>query len=288
MMRSSISCALAMSMAAEIFSSRLTESGWILTSASICLLTTAGSNWRVDLASPDAFLTAASAAFMTASLSNDVTVPYPHLPPIHALRHTPPVLFSTSCLSPPLRALIPVDLIVWDLASQNSAPKSFMRSTAAYNRSCDCCAASITTSWLISNHRVRMVERCEDLTTVLRDQNRVLDPYPADSGDVDAGLCGHDVSCVQGLLGPVRDVDGLMDLLSDTVSEGVDELALELRLIDHLACGQVRCVSLGSVTVLRDTCQLCLPYDLVCPLEEGVGISEEHRACHVGTVPVPI
>ena len=75
MMRSSTAWALSRSWAAAIFSDRSTESGWMRTSALRCSLTVAGSRTRSDFLSPEAFLTACSAALITASLSKDVAVP---------------------------------------------------------------------------------------------------------------------------------------------------------------------------------------------------------------------
>ena len=135
MMRSSIDCDLSMSNTAATFSDGSTESGCMRTSARTSARTVTGSNVNPDLPSPDAFLTAMSAAAIIESLSKDVTVPYPHLPPDHALRHTPPVPFSTSCLRFPLTELAPITRTDWDLASANSAPASDILSTAVLRMS---------------------------------------------------------------------------------------------------------------------------------------------------------
>ena len=124
-----------------------TLSGWIFTWAGICFLMAEGSSTRSDFLSPEAFFTASSAAFNTASLSNEATVPYPHLPPIQTLMQTPPELFWTSCLSSPFIELTPTFLMVWDLASANSAPMSCILSTALYRTSWDCSA--LTSSCII-------------------------------------------------------------------------------------------------------------------------------------------
>lgn len=79
--------------------------------------------------------TALSAASRTEALSKDVVVPYPHLPPFHALRHTPPVLFLTSWRRSPLIELTPTTLTVCDLASENSAPRSCILATASESTS---------------------------------------------------------------------------------------------------------------------------------------------------------
>ena len=75
MILSSMACALSSSRTVSIFSERSMESGCILTSAFWCFLTDAGSNLSSDFLSPDAFLTADSAAAIMSFLSNEVTVP---------------------------------------------------------------------------------------------------------------------------------------------------------------------------------------------------------------------
>ena len=80
-----------------------------------------------------------------------------------------------------------------------------------------------------------MREIREPLAAVLSDEYGVLDPDTADTGDVDSRLRGDDVAGREDLLRTGRDVDGLMHIHADAVSEGMDELALELGFVDDLA-----------------------------------------------------
>ena len=101
-----------------------------------------------------------------------------------------------------------------------------------------------------------MGEAGEPLASVLGDEDRVLDSDASHAGDVDSRFGGHYVARLQDLLRFGRDVDRLVDVHADAVSEGMDELVLELGLIYDLPGGEVRRIGLGSRTVLRDTCLL--------------------------------
>ena len=132
----------------------------------------------------------------------------------------------------------------------------------------------------------RVVEGCQDLAPLLRYQDRVLDPDPADALDVDPRFGGHDVSRSQDVLRFLGNMDGLVHIHADPVAETVDERALEFRIVYDLPGSDIRSTGTCAVAVFRDTCELGFPDDLVSPFEDLRGIPEEDGARHVGAVAI--
>src|SRR5436309_2854832 len=90
----------------------------------------------------------------------------------------------------------------------------------------------------------------ERFAAVRTDDERVLDAYPADAGQVDAGFDGDDVATQQRIIGRRRDPWRFVDFEADAVPGRMRERVGPSRLRDHIAR---RLVDVGAPHVDRDT-----------------------------------
>src|SRR5215204_6249363 len=79
----------------------------------------------------------------------------------------------------------------------------------------------------------------KDLRLLVADDHQILDPDPAEAGEVDAGLDGDDVADRDRAAGLLREPRVLVDEQADTVAEAVPERLAEAGRVDAVACRRV-------------------------------------------------
>src|SRR6266540_4542664 len=119
----------------------------------------------------------------------------------------------------------------------------------------------------LGNRHEFLGEHGQHLAAVLRDDDQILDPDPAEAGEVDPRFDRDDVPGLELVFRLLRKPRGLVDEQPDAVPEAVAERLAEVGVLDPLACGRIGGAAGDARADRIQTCLLRLETD-------GVGLAQ--------------
>src|SRR6266511_2154306 len=119
----------------------------------------------------------------------------------------------------------------------------------------------------LGNRHEFLGEHGQHLAAVLRDDDQILDPDPAEAGEVDPRFDRDDVPGLELVFRLLREPRGLVDEQPDAVPEAVAERLAEVGVLDPLACGRIGGAAGDARADRIQTCLLRLETD-------GVGLAQ--------------